>query len=153
MMGMFAASSLSVRLRRLEACVCLLSELSGRLKYLQPTVQSLVVGLAAQERFGELRFLKLCAAQMEEGADFSGCWRQSLKREEQSLGREEAALMASLGDVLGRSDLESQLSAISLTGEQFAQRMEIRRERAKKQEGLYRSMGVLGGVAAAIILI
>lgn len=150
---MFAASGLSARLRRLETCTALLGEMSGRLKYLQPTVQSLVTSLAAQDRFSELRFLKLCAADIGEGGEFSTAWRKSLEREERSLGREESALLASLGDVLGRTDLESQLAAISLTGGQLEQRVGAGREKMRRQESLYRSMGMLGGAAAAIILI
>jgi len=153
MMGILAASSLSARLRRLELCVSLLGEISGRLSYLQPTTQSLIAALAAQARFAAIGFLRKCAAEMGRGEPFSPSWQLALEGERQALGREESALLASLGDVLGRSDLDSQLNAIALTREQFEQRLAERREKMRKQESLYRSMGVLGGVAAAIILI
>ena len=153
MMGMLAASGLSARLRRLELSLSLLGELSGRLTYLQPTTQSLIAALATQERFGELGFLRGCAAEMGRGEQFSQSWQLALEGEKGALGREEAALLASLAEVIGQSDLESQLSAIALVREQLAERLADQREKMRKQERLYRSMGVLGGVAAAVILI
>jgi len=147
------ASGLSARLRRLESCVLMLGEMRGRLEYLQPTVQSLISALAGQQRFENLGFLRESAGAMLEGNTFSYCWREALEKWSNALGREEAAILASLSDVLGRSDLESQLSAIALAQEQLEQRIAGVRERALKQGNLYRSMGVLGGVAAAIILI
>jgi len=146
------ASGLSARLRRLESCVLMLGEMRGRLEYIQPTVQSLIGMLAGQRRFEGLGFLQECAGSMLEGKAFSSGWREALEKWSTSLGREEAAILASLGDVLGRSDLESQLSALALAQEQLEQRIAGTRDRVQKQGNLYRSMGVLGGVAAAIIL-
>ena len=146
------ASGLSARLRKLEDCICLLGEMSGRLRYLQPSVHSLVVSLASQQRFEELSFLKECARLMGEGGCFSASWRTALKGKSHALGEEESAILASLGDVLGRSDLESQLLAIALVRDQLEQRISGAREKARTQGSLYRSMGLLGGVAAAIIL-
>jgi len=125
----------------------------GRLQYLQPTVQSLITSLAAQQRFGELPFLRECSKLMLSGQDFSSSWRGALKKQIVTLGKEEAAMLGSLGDVLGQSDLDSQLAAISLARVQLEQRIDGAREKAAAQGSLYRSIGALGGVAAAIILI
>ena len=146
------ASSLSARLRRLECCVLLLGEMQGRLQYLQPTVQSLITALAAQQRFGDLPFLRECTQLMLKGRGFPHSWREALKKQEAALGKEEAVILASLGDVLGQSDLDSQLAAISLARVQLEQRIDGAREKMTAQGSLYRSIGALGGVAAAIIL-
>jgi len=90
---------------------------------------------------------------MRGGHPFSVSWPKALDECVHQLGREEAVILASLGDVLGRSDLESQLSALALTREQFEQRVGAAREKVITQGKLYRSMGILGGAAAAIILI
>ena len=147
------ASDLSARLRRLESCVLLLGEMHGRLRYLQPTVQGLVSALAAQHRFSGLPFLKESARLMLKGQEFSSGWREALKAHEGILGKEEAAILASLGDVLGQSDLDSQLAAIDLARVQLEQRIEGARKKVMAQGSLYRSIGALGGVAAAIILL
>ena len=152
MIGMLLASNLSARLRRLESCLSLLSEISGRLEYLQPTMYSLITSLAGQERFEQLVFLRQCAQSMQAGRPFSSSWASALDECSHQLGREEAAILASLGDILGRSDLESQLSALALAKQQLEQRVDTAREKVLTQSKLYRSMGVLGGAAAAIIL-
>jgi len=147
------ASNLSARLRKLESCVLLLGEMHGRLQYIQPTVQSLISALAAQQRFGGLPFLRECAQLMLKGRDFSSSWREALKKQTSALGKEEAAVLSSLGDVLGQSDLQSQLAAIDLARGQLEQRIDGAREKMAAQGSLYRSIGALGGAAAAIILI
>ena len=153
MTGILLASNLSARLRRLESCVALLDEMSGRLRHLQPTMQSLITSLAAQERFGLLVFLKQCAQSMRAGQPFSVCWPKALGESSHQLGGEEAAILAALGDVLGQSDLDSQLSALALARQQLEQRIQTARDKALTHGKLYRSMGILGGAAAAIILI
>jgi len=90
---------------------------------------------------------------MRGGRDFASSWRVALKKQIVTLGKEEAAIIGSLGDVLGQSDLESQLAAISLARAQLEQRIDGAREKVSAQSSLYRSIGALGGVAAAIILI
>ena len=153
MMGMFMASSLSARLRRLESCMALLAELYGRLEYLQPTVQGLIGYLAGQERFAHLTFLKTCSVAMLEGETFSASWQAALDEYSHMLGKEEVAILADLGGVLGQSNLENQLNAITLVRQRLDVRIHEVREKVVTQGKLYRSMGILGGAAAAIILI
>ena len=152
MIGMLLASNVSARLRRLESCVSLLSEISGRLLHLQPTVHSLITSLAGQERFEQLVFLRQCAQAMGAGQTFSFGWASALDACAHQLGGEGAATLATLGDVLGRSDLDSQLAALALARQQLERQVQAARENAVTQSKLYRSMGVLGGAAAAIIL-
>jgi len=109
--------------------------------------------MAAQQRFEGLPFLRECAQLMLEGRDLPSCWRRAIEKHTAAIGKEEVAILASLGDVLGQSDLASQLAAIDLARVQLEQRIESARERVISQGSLYRSIGALGGVAAAIILI
>ena len=131
----------------------MISEITGRLEYIRPSVHSLICSLANERRFENLGFLRQAADRMQAGIPFPESWRDSLAESKAILGREETAILTSLGDVLGRSNLESQLSALKLAGIQLEQRMSVQRERVNTHSGLYRSMGVLGGVAAAIMLI
>jgi len=131
----------------------MLGEISGQLEYLRLSVHSLITSLASQQRFAQLGFIRQCAGDMQNGRPFSDSWQTALRNWSYALGKEEAEILASLGDIIGRSDLENQLSAIALTRQQLEQRIEAAREKAVTQGKLYRSMGVLVGMAAAIILI
>ena len=106
------ASKLWDRIRRLEECDALLGEMIHRMRYLTPTTGALIGSLCGQERFGQLTFLHRCRALVLEGDSVEQAWRTALK-EENILGREECELLAGLADVLGRTDLESQLDALA----------------------------------------
>ena len=147
------ASKLWDRVRRLEECDALLGEMIHRMRYLTPTTGALIGSLCGQERFGQLTFLHRCRALLLEGDTVEQAWRTALKEEEKTLGREGYELLAGLADVLGRTDLESQLDALAGVRNLLADRCAGLREQAEKKSGLYRTMGVLCGAALVILLI
>ena len=147
------ASSMWERIRRLEDCDALLGEMIHRMRYLAPTVQMLISSLCGQERFGRLGFLRRCRELLLEGNPMEQAWRTALSEDEKALGKEEAQLLAGLADVLGRTDLESQLDALAGARELLAARCASLREDAGKRGSLYRTMGVLCGAAFVILLV
>jgi stage III sporulation protein AB len=147
------ASSLSERVRRLEDTAALLDEMSRRLRYLAPAMPELIRALAAQERFAALGIPQACYGAMTRGERFSDAWRGALAQSRSLLGHEETLLLAGLADVLGQTELESQLGAIACAGEALAHRIAARRAEAARKARLYRTMGALAGAAMAVILI
>lgn len=147
------ASSMWERIRRLEDCDALLGEMIHRMRYLAPTVQMLISSLCGQERFGRLGFLRRCRELLLEGNPMEQAWRTALSEDEKALGKEEAQLLAGLADVLGRTDLESQLDALTGARELLAVRRTSLREHTEKRGSLYRTMGVLCGAAFVILLV
>lgn len=131
----------------------LLGEMLERLRYLQPTMRGLIRSLAAMERFEDLAFLRDCARRLEDGRPFPAAWRESLKADSAALGREESELLLGLGDSLGVTDLNSQLDAIACTREILGARLEQARSYADSHARLYRTMGVLLGLALLILFI
>lgn len=147
------ASSLWDRVRRLESCDALLGEMIHRMRHLTPTMQALITGLCGQERFRGLGFLHGCRELLLEGVDFSGAWRRAVREDAHRLGGEEAELLADLADILGRTDLESQLDALGGARELLSGRTAQAREYSAKRGSLYRTMGTLCGAAIFILLI
>lgn len=70
-----------------------------------------------------------------------------------SLNREDEEILVSFGKLLGSSDLEGQIKNIRLTLSQLKLQEQKAEESRAKNEGMYRSLGILGGIAVVIVLI
>ncbi len=90
-----------------------------------------------------------------EGLNASKAWesavRENIKRT--SLRKEDEEVLVSFGKMLGASDLEGQIKNIRLTLSQLKMQEDKAEESKKKNESMYRSLGILGGLAIVIILI
>lgn len=146
------ASSLSRRVRMIEGSIALLNHLYERLKYLQPTIFSLMEGAAKLGQFESCPYLNDCCAHMRQGESFSASWKQAVQASADLLGKDEAALLGALGDTLGCTDLDSQLTAIAYTRELLEAKLTAARDYQCTHSKLYRTLGLLTGVGIAIIL-
>lgn len=69
------------------------------------------------------------------------------------LQNDDKAPLYDLGDSLGRSDAEGQTAVINMTLERLSHRADSAREEYERRGRLYRTLGILCGAAAGIILI
>ena len=147
------AAGASAKVSASETCIQLLSHMSDRLKYLQPSMTSLLQSLCGIKSFEKLAFLQRCRGYMTQGMSFPESWHKAVLESREYIGVEEAEIVAGLCEVLGCTDLDSQLSGISYAKELLCTKLEEARERRDKYAKLYRSIGALAGIAVAIILI
>ena len=147
------ASNLSRRVRRIENSISLLGMLYDRLRYLQPPMLGLIAALAGLEQFAGTVYLQRCRGAMSEGQPFPAAWRQGVEADRDAVGAGHAQVLLPLGEVLGSVDLESQLTALRHAVSMLESELEQAREHREKYGRLYRSMGVLCGLAVAIVFI
>jgi stage III sporulation protein AB len=147
------ASNMSDRVRRIGLCVAMLEEMASRLSHLRPTMLGLMTWLSSQKRFSELGFTDICAKKLSLGSSFSDSWKEAVLEKTSLIGRDEADILSSLGDILGKADVESGLAALKSSGELLRVRLEAARDEQRKKAGMFRSMGVLCGIAIAILII
>lgn len=147
------ASGLSTRTAAIESAVQLLQDLHDRLLHLRPTMGELIEAAARREAFAGLGYLTACRDRMRRGEPFPTAWKKSIQQFPGALPTEETAMLSMLSDVLGATDLDSQLTALDCTREQLAHRLLLAREQQQKNHKLYGILGVFTGIAVAIILI
>lgn len=70
-----------------------------------------------------------------------------------ALNKEDEEMLISFGKILGSSDLEGQIKNIRLTMNQLKMQEEKAEQSRRKNEGMYKSLGILGGIAVVIVLI
>lgn len=89
----------------------------------------------------------------------SGCggaeaWNKAVMKniKKTALNKEDEEILISFGKMLGNSDLEGQIKNIKLTLCQIKLQEQKAEEYKKKNEAMYKALGVLGGLAIAIIM-
>lgn len=90
-----------------------------------------------------------------DGLNASEAWKTAVRNniKKTSLKKEDEEILVSFGKMLGASDLEGQVKNIRLTLNQLKMQEQKAEESKKKNESMYRSLGILGGLALVIILI
>ena len=82
-------------------------------------------------------------------------WQKSIEENEKnlSLEKEDIKIIEDLGNTLGKTDVEGQISQIELTKKFNEVQISKAEEERKKNEKMYKSLGSLIGLAIVIILI
>lgn len=85
----------------------------------------------------------------------SGAWKHSIKlnKNNLSLDKEDIAILYRFGDQLGISDKEGQARYIRLTLVQLQQQEKKATELQAKYERMHKSLGILGGIGIALLLL
>lgn len=92
----------------------------------------------------------------EEGAKSASiAWEQAVREniKKTSLNIEDEEVLLSFGKILGKSDLEGQIKNIRLTLGQLKLQEGKAEDSRSKNENMYRSLGILGGIAVVIVLL
>jgi stage III sporulation protein AB len=122
--------------------------LSERLRFLQPSTASLIESAAGSSQFSQLGFLRICRDEIRRGTPFPTAWRESLRE-----CPVQPEILEPLADTLGSTGLEVQLDALSFTRSMLEERLAASRDYRDRNARMYRSMGVLCGIAIAIMLV
>lgn len=153
-LGLAAAGRLSARvrdLRELESAVETLErELGWRLAPLPEGLLRAAEGAAG----GTARLFRLCAEEAVRlnGRSFRQVWAACIGDAQLCLDREDAAILAELGSVLGRYDGDSQRQALERAAERLAGQRERAVERRDRLGRLYGILGAGGGLLLVILL-
>ena len=85
----------------------------------------------------------------------SEAWEKAVREniKKTSLNLEDEEVIVAFGKILGSSDLEGQVKNIRLTLGQLKLQEEKAEDSRKNNEKMYRSLGILGGIAVVIVLL
>jgi stage III sporulation protein AB len=81
-------------------------------------------------------------------------WEKAVRENSSKLGlnKEDQSILITFGKMLGNSDLEGQLHNINLVSSQLKLQELKAEEMRQKNEKMYRSLGVLSGLAITVVL-
>ena len=124
------------------------------LRYGQVPTTELIGQLADSENFRLFPFLSSCKDKLGQGYLFPEAWRRSLSEwKDSALTARDMEILESVAEVLGGSDSESQSNTLELTVSLLEQNLQEALEAKNTNGKLYRSLGVLIGIGAAVFMI
>lgn len=139
------------KLERLNLFRRMTDEIATLIRYRSLTVREIFLLLKENSAYSDLLFLQ--------NADFGDksrpvgeIWQESIDSDF-TLSSEEKKLLIQFGRQLGTTDTQGQLSVISVFNENLDTMIEKQAEKYAVKGKLCRSMGILGGAMAGILII
>ena len=80
-------------------------------------------------------------------------WEEAIEEQETALKKEDKDIISKLGRMLGKTDLEGQVSEIKLVLNFLNTQIELAEEEKQKNEKLYKTLGGVIGLAIVILLV
>lgn len=145
--GFQLSSDLSSRVKLLAAWHNTLIEMENYISALQMPLNEIYIRLSR----GELEnfFAGLSSRGGESTAE---AWKKELKKLKY-LDCEDKLILENLSLTLGASDMQTQLSNISLAAQDIKTRLEAAAEKSKTDSKLYRTVSFFAGIGISIILL
>ena len=149
--GFYFSKKLKEREERLCSVLMLVKELSVQIRYTNAKIGDMLKSASQNSAYGKLSFVTECAL-LNENEDVHRVWSEGVKKQP-FLDQRDRELLLSLGEHLGETDSEGQLSFLEMTESMLSEQREEARENYGKKSGMYRSVGLLCGLAAGIIVL
>lgn len=150
--GCYFSSALKTRLINLKKINFLIDEIIILLRYKASTVYEITDCLANNERFADFDFLRNIYA--NNSSSFQQNWTNAVKAQPPSnLKANDLEILADIGKNLGTSDMEGQLSMLSLQRAELENIISAAETDCERKSKLYRSLGVLAGAFISVMLI
>ncbi len=153
--GIAVSGKYHSRVRQLEKCDQLLSRLQTYLTGEKLTTREIFERLSQSDTLSELAFVGQTADALRTNVDFPSVWREclTLNRGELALTGEDYPPLLALSEVIGAYDAKAQSDAIGISRELLRENERQAREQSRTSGKLSRSLGLLGGIALAILVI
>lgn len=150
--GFAMSDRLKKRVEQLRLLISALEEAAALMKYRAVPTDELLRTLCGQPSLKGSEFLRLLGGEREQGAPLREAWRKAAK-EAAYFSENDREILFTLGDRLGTTDPEGQLSLLSLS-RTFAEKNLAEAEEAYRGKGLLiKKTAVLCGAAVGILIL
>lgn len=149
--GIWLSKRLKERERFMSSVILLIKELTVQIKYTNSEIGFMLKNASQNEAYQNLLFVTACA-HLSENGDFHFLWNDGVKKQPY-LTSADRELLFVLGDRLGGTDLDGQLSFLELSCEMLKKQQQEAAENYRKKGRMYRSVGLLCGLAVGIIVL
>ena len=149
--GIWFSKRLKEREHFMSSVILLIKELTVQIKYTNAEIGNMLKNASQNAAYQNLLFVTSCANISETG-DFHHLWNDGVKKQPY-LTPTDRELLFALGDRLGETDLDGQLSFLELTCEMLKKQQQEAAENYRKKGRMYRSVGLLCGLAAGIMVL
>ncbi len=134
----------------IEEVLLMLQIISSEIRYSKTPLNVIVSKLSQNRGLSRLKFISECR-KMLENENFPLSWKKSVEKSD--VNHDDRILLLSFGSGLGTSDVEGQLSNCELHKALFENNLHKAREQCSRFGKLYTTLGVLGGILIALIIV
>ena len=129
-----------------------LNMFATKIKYTYEPIPSLFMEISNKIGGNIGNIFSLAATRMKE--DTAGeAWEKALDEVNNNLSKEDITILKNLSKLLGETDIEGQISQIEVVNEFLTSQLKNANEERRKNEKMYRTLGIVTGLTIAIILI
>ena len=154
LMGLKFSERLKKRVKLLELTVRMINEIALQIRYSSPTVFELLDDLCNNPAYSELKYLIRIKEKRVCGKSFSEVWNDGLSDvKENDFTAEDYSVISEIGEELGRSDTDGQLTALALIKDKLLILRDNSAAEYEKKGKLYRTLGLLSGICVAILCV
>lgn len=152
--GCYMSAGLRKRLMLLKAVNAMLEEISILIRYKAATVFEITEAIGKDNRFSELGFISGIKDTCTEPSAFSLRWEEAVMSYNfGSIKPQDLLFISSIGQNLGSSDIEGQLSTLALKKEELKALLAEAESDCKNKSKLYSSLGILTGAFITVLLV
>ena len=149
--GIWFSKRLKEREHFMSSVILLIKELTVQIKYTNAEIGNILKNASQNAAYQHLLFVTSCA-DISENGDFHHLWNDGVKKQPY-LTPTDRELLFALGSRLGETDLDGQLSFLELTCEMLKKQQQEAAENYRKKGRMYRSVGLLCGLVAGIMVL
>ncbi len=150
--GMLVSLSIRERVRHTEQLAMLLEEIRVRMQYQQLPIDEMLSLFAVHPNYQEFQFLQHTQAALSADEPPMQIWCEEVMRDSAVVPAAKD-ILCDLGNILGTTDLDGQLSALSVHRMQLQRLSDEMRENCRKRGTLSCQLGGLAGAMLAVLLI
>lgn len=131
----------------------MIEDIKIQLKFLNLPVYDILRLISDKDYLKKLLYISDCHTMISSGEDFHKAWQRAIKDTRLPYKREEIERLLHLGQNLGVSDLENQLSILTINSEYFDEYIAKAKLEEKKYGNLTATLGALSGCMIFILLL
>ncbi len=151
-MGILFSKKYANREKEIKQMKTALNMFATKIKYTYEPIPSLFMEIANKIGGNIGNIFSQSATRMKE--ELAGeAWENALEEVSNNLSKEDITVLKNLGKLLGETDVEGQINQIEVVNQFLNSQLENANEERRKNEKMYRTLGIVTGLTIAIILI
>ena len=150
--GLLVSKKYLNRTEELKQIKTVISTLETKIKFTYEPLPEIFEQISKTSAVNIARIFKTANKKMKT-VSVKEAWEESIDTVNLSINQEDKNILKELGNMLGQTDVDGQVSQIEVTKSFIDMQIEKAEEERKKNEKLYKTLGITVGLAIVIVLI
>lgn len=152
LIGIFLSKKYTNRVKNLKEFKVVLNQFETKIKYTYETIPEIFKNISNNTNI-EISKIFLNAVNKMKVEEAGIAWNEAIDNSNIEINKEDKNVLKNLSKLLGKTNLEGQLSEIELTNTFLDKQIELAEKEKIKNEKLYKTLGICVGLVIVIILI